>query len=306
MWGEWLDSAGLERFYQKLKGVFVQKDGSKVLSTNDYTTTEKNKLAGIASGAEVNKIDAIQTNGTTLSINNKTVNIPLMTGATSSANSVAGLVPVATSANRTKFLRGDGTWQEVSGENTTYTLTQDATDGHKIILTPSTGTPMTVTIPDNDTKVTVDSSMSSSSTNPVQNKVINSALGNKANLASPTFTGTPKSTTATAGDNSTRIATTAFVKTAIDNAIGGVIQFRYSVVETLPSTGVQGTIYLIAHTHGTQDKYDEYIYVNNTWEKIGNTDIDLSEYAKLNDLANYALIQDLSNISNATIDNIVV
>ena len=26
----------------------------KVLSTNDYTTTEKNKLAGISSGAEVN------------------------------------------------------------------------------------------------------------------------------------------------------------------------------------------------------------------------------------------------------------
>lgn len=32
----------------------VDKDGNKVLSTNDYTTTEKNKLAGIAAGAEVN------------------------------------------------------------------------------------------------------------------------------------------------------------------------------------------------------------------------------------------------------------
>ena len=32
----------------------VDKDGDKVLSTNDYTTAEKNKLAGIASGAEVN------------------------------------------------------------------------------------------------------------------------------------------------------------------------------------------------------------------------------------------------------------
>ena len=33
---------------------FVAKDGTKVLSTNDYTTTEKNKLAGIAEGAQVN------------------------------------------------------------------------------------------------------------------------------------------------------------------------------------------------------------------------------------------------------------
>ena len=40
--------------------------------------------------------------------------------------------------------------------NTTYTLTQDASDGHKIIFTPSSGTATTITIPDNntDTKVT--------------------------------------------------------------------------------------------------------------------------------------------------------
>lgn len=32
--------------------------------------------------------------------------------------------------------------------NTTYTLTQDANDGHKITLTPSSGSGNTVTIPD--------------------------------------------------------------------------------------------------------------------------------------------------------------
>lgn len=39
-------------------------------------------------------------------------------GATSSANATAGLVPVATSAQRTYFLRGDGTWQTIVQENT--------------------------------------------------------------------------------------------------------------------------------------------------------------------------------------------
>ena len=34
--------------------------------------------------------------------------------------------------------------------NTTYTLSQDATDGHIITLTPSSGTANTITIPDND------------------------------------------------------------------------------------------------------------------------------------------------------------
>ena len=35
--------------------------------------------------------------------------------------------------------------------NTTYTLTQDANDGHIIIFTPSSGQPTTITIPDNNT-----------------------------------------------------------------------------------------------------------------------------------------------------------
>jgi len=45
------------------------------------------------------------------------------------------------------------------------------------------------------------------------------ALDLKANLASPTFTGIPAAPTATAGTNTTQVATTAFVKTAVDNVI---------------------------------------------------------------------------------------
>ena len=43
-----------------------------------------------------------------------------------------------------------------------------------------------------------------------------------APLASPTFTGVPAAPTATAGDNTTQLATDAFVTTAINNAIAGV------------------------------------------------------------------------------------
>lgn len=48
-----------------------------------------------------------------------------------------------------------------------------------------------------------------------------------AKLASPAFTGNPTATTQTAGNNSTRIATTAFVTTAINNAIGSAISASY-------------------------------------------------------------------------------
>ena len=44
---------------------------------------------------------------------------------------------------------------------------------------------------------------------------LNTALGLKSPLASPTFTGTPAAPTATTGTNSTQIATTAFVQSAV-------------------------------------------------------------------------------------------
>lgn len=48
---------------------------------------------------------------------------------------------------------------------------------------------------------------------------VDTKVGAKANIASPTFTGTPKAPTATAGTNNTQIATTAFVQSAITSGI---------------------------------------------------------------------------------------
>lgn len=48
---KYLDDQGLLYFWQKITNKFVAKDGNKVLSTNDYTTAEKNKLANIAENA---------------------------------------------------------------------------------------------------------------------------------------------------------------------------------------------------------------------------------------------------------------
>lgn len=50
---------------------------------------------------------------------------------------------------------------------------------------------------------------------------VNELLGTKANLASPAFTGTPTAPTPTSGDNSTKVATTAFVQAAVAGGGGG-------------------------------------------------------------------------------------
>lgn len=59
-------AAAIASFYSKseinsLLSGYVTKDGSKVLSTNDYTTNEKNKLSGIATGAT--KVESSASNG---------------------------------------------------------------------------------------------------------------------------------------------------------------------------------------------------------------------------------------------------
>jgi hypothetical protein len=66
------------------------------------------------------------------------------------------------------------------------------------------------------------------------------ALNLKANLASPTLTGTPLAPTATTGTNTTQIATTAFVKTAIDTSVqpGAVYQ------TSAPSSPAVGQIWI--------------------------------------------------------------
>ena len=71
-------------------------------------------------------------------------------------------------------------------------------------------------------------------------------------------------------------------------AAGGV---QIVVADNLPtaSKDTVGKIYFIPHVHGEKDIYDEYLTIIGTdepttysWEKIGNTDIDLSGYAKNN------------------------
>lgn len=66
--------------------------------------------------------------------------------------------------------------------------------------------------------------------------LIETAINSKADIASPTFTGTPAAPTVTAGDNSTKLATTAFV-------------FNAALTSTLP--GQSGNNGKFLQTDGT-------------------------------------------------------
>ena len=103
-------------------------------------------------------------------------------------------------------------------------------------------------------------------------------LSGKAPIANPTFTGAPKAPTPDTDDSSTNIATTAFVQAAVAAGVAGITGFEFEVVSALPGAGETGKIYLVSNGGSTQNAYDEYIWVNNGWEKIGTTAVDLSGY----------------------------
>ena len=54
--------------------------------------------------------------------------------------------------------------------------------------------------------------------------------------------------------------------------------FNVEVVQELPATGDAHTIYFVPKTGSTGDVYNEYLYVDNAWELIGSTEVDLSNY----------------------------
>lgn len=95
---------------------------------------------GVASGAEVNQnaFSNVKIGSTTVAADTKTDTLELVAGSniTITPDATNDKITIASSYTNT---------------NTTYTLTQDSSDGHKITLTPSSGNATTITIPDNDT-----------------------------------------------------------------------------------------------------------------------------------------------------------
>lgn len=107
----------------------VDKVSGKGLSTNDYTTDEKNKLAGIAAGATANT-------GTITGVTGGN-------GLTGSATSGAVTLAVGQGAGITV------SENEISNAGV-RSITQDSNDGHKLMINTG-GTSAPIIIPDNDT-----------------------------------------------------------------------------------------------------------------------------------------------------------
>ena len=64
---------------------------------------------------------------------------------------------------------------------------------------------------------------------------------------------------------------------------------KREVVQTLPTQDIQiDTIYMVPKTTAVSNNvYDEYMYINNAWELIGTTEVDLSNYLAKDNSTSY-------------------
>ena len=87
-----------------------------------------------------------------------------------------------------------------------------------------------------------------------------------------------------------------YTKSDINSLLNMSGSFNIQIVTTLPTENISSTtIYLVAAEAAvTGNYYNEYLYINNSWELIGTTKIDLTNYytkaevdARIPSLTNY-------------------
>ena len=116
--------------------------------------------------------------------------------------------------------------------------------------------------------------------------------------ASPALSGTPTAPTAAAGTNTTQIATTAFVTSAVNTAVSSLYKVKgtKATYSALPTTGnVTGDVWNVTAAYGTYPAGTNWVWNGEEWDALGGS-IDLS---------GYVLQSDLATITNAEIDTIV-
>lgn len=100
---------------------------------------------------------------------------------------------------------------------------------------------------------------------------------------------------------------------AIATAVQNAAHLKYEIVEELPVDGISTTtIYMLQKTGGgqSQNVYTEYMYLNDTWEIIGDTAVDVSNFVTMDQvngaitaaLANYVKTTDMVEITAGDVD----
>ena len=271
----YLTSSSLSNYYTKSETYSQQQVNSLINSISIPTKTSdltNDGSDGNSTYVEADDLAAVATSGSYNDLLNKPT-IPTivdMTGATSSTAGAHGYVPAPAAGDQNKFLQGDGTWATPADEiytagnginidadneisvDTTVVATQTDLAGKQDTLTA--GSNMDIT--SNVISAKVDSALSASSANPVQNSVVKAALDGKATGSITKANGGTLGTT-TINSTTANYMEVTKLSTATDlNTIKTTGIYIIAATPTNSPTGAWGTMY-VDWTAGT--KYQVYI-----------------------------------------------
>ncbi len=75
------------------------------------------------------------------------------------------------------------------------------------------------------------------------------------------------------------------IGSTVSAAIAGSGHIKFSLVDTLPDSGEDNIIYLVPNGETSGNVKDEYMWVNEKWEVLGSTSVDLANYWSKDELA---------------------
>ena len=304
---KYLDSNGLLYFWQKIKNTFAlasaiptktsdltndsnfAADASYVHTDNNYTTTEKNKLSGIASGAEVNvQADWDVTDSTSDAYIKNKPTIPSEVVVDSALSSTSEN-PVQNKVINTAL--GD----KVDKETGKGLSTNDYTTAEKTKLDGiATGA---------EVNVQSDWSVSNSSSDAyIKNKPTLAAVatsGLYSDLGGTPYLGAAaeKGVNNSISSDSTNLPTVTAVKNYVSSVVTGATAFQGTAPTSFAPTGYKAGYYWVVQTAGT--------YVGETCE-VGDMIFAVADYSSAYSASDFEVIQNnIDTIANADIDTIV-
>ena len=299
---QYLDLTGLQEYHKKIKNYidgklagYVAKVDGYGLSKNDFTDDLKNKLDGIAAGAQVNKIETIVIGGVTATVSDKTI-----------THSFETTVSESTNAPTTKLLKSS--IEAISGEIAKRAL--GVTGGTGISVTKDNSNNYTVAVTENinNAATNFNSAIKTVATGDAVGQIKVTTFGDTS--TNVTVNGITKSTADTITDAVTQAGTntgnqiteydTALrdgytgtlksLKTSIDTLATGRTKFL-GVKTALPTSEMTGgDIVAIAGaanggTDATGKNGKEYIYdaATETWIELGDTTAELAAISDLDE-----------------------
>ena len=245
-------------------GNFVT-DADYTHTDNNFTDTLLTKLNGIAANAQVNVIETIAVNGSNLTPTSKKVNITVPTQTsdlTNDSNFVEDADYVHTDNNYTTTDKNK--LAGIANGAQANVIETIAVNGSN--LTP-TGKKVDITVPKAVSELTNDSGFQTSSQ---VTGAINSAIADRP---------TESEMTSAIQEATDGLATETYVTQQLAN-----INKKQVVTSTTQMTDAN-TIYLMANDSDEPNNiYDEYIVVSGKPEKIGTTEVDLTNYVQESEL----------------------